>query len=62
MRGKPPCTDSAEFNFAENQVVRRLTALQNACGAGNIYSDTRKISQLVLIAKSYDLQVYRFYS
>eukprot|EP00105_Crassostrea_gigas_P024249 XP_011444437.2 PREDICTED: uncharacterized protein LOC105340197 [Crassostrea gigas] len=34
MRGKPPCTDSAEFNFAENQVVRRLTALQNACGAG----------------------------
>lgn len=52
MRGKPPCTDSAEFNFAENQVVRRLTALQNACGAGNIYSDTRKISQLVLIAKS----------
>ena len=36
MRGKPPCTDSAEFNFAENQVVRRLTALQNACGAGNV--------------------------
>lgn len=43
MRGKPPCTDSAEFNFAENQVVRRLTALQNACGAGNFYFDPQKI-------------------
>ncbi|KAK3104586.1 hypothetical protein FSP39_005651 [Pinctada imbricata] len=45
-RGKPPCTNTAEFNFAENQVVRRLTALQNACGAGALPQANPCMAQL----------------
>ncbi|CAC5419213.1 unnamed protein product [Mytilus coruscus] len=33
-RGAGSCTDPLEFNFAENQVVRRLSSLQDMCGAG----------------------------
>lgn len=41
-RGVGPCRDQAEFNFAENQVVRRLSALQEMCGAGTPVSTTNR--------------------
>ncbi|XP_076085411.1 uncharacterized protein LOC143056216 isoform X1 [Mytilus galloprovincialis] len=57
-RGAGSCTDPLEFNFAENQVVRRLSSLQDMCGAGtsNTNSGNLPTSRPCIQTANRDLQ------